>query len=43
MKKQKSPKEKFIQMKMRRMADENRPQKQKLAIAYSYAKEKGLA
>lgn len=41
MKKQ-SEKEKFISRKMHIMANENRPQKQKLAIAYSYAKKKGL-
>lgn len=38
----KTEKDKFIARKMKMMAGENRPQKQKLAIAYSYAKKKGL-
>lgn len=38
----KTAKEKYISMKMKKMANEDRPQKQKLAIAYSYAKKKGL-
>lgn len=41
MKKQ-SEKDKFIAHKMKIMADENRPQKQKIAIAFSYARKKGL-
>jgi hypothetical protein len=41
MKKQ-SAKNKYIAMKMRKMAGEDRPTDQKLAIAYSYAKKKGL-
>lgn len=35
-------KEKFIARKMKAMAGENRPQKQKLAIAYSYATKNGI-
>ena len=42
MKKKQSEKEKFIARKMHIMAGEDRPQKQKLAIAFSYAKKKGL-
>lgn len=38
--KKSSEKDKFIARKMRVMADENRPQKQKLAIAYSYWRKK---
>ncbi len=38
----KNPRQEYIAMKMKKMADENRPIKQKLAIAYSYAKKKGL-
>lgn len=34
----KSEKDKFIANKMRAMKGENRPQKQKVAIAYSYYK-----
>jgi hypothetical protein len=41
MKKKKSEKDKYIARKMHMMAGEDRPQKQKLAIAYSYAKKKG--
>lgn len=36
----KSEKEKFIANKMRAMKGENRPLKQKLAIAFSYLKKK---
>ena len=32
---------KFISDKMEKMKDEDRPQKQKLAIAYSYARKAG--
>jgi len=32
----------FIAAKMHKMQDEDRPQKQKLAIAFSYARKEGL-
>ncbi len=38
----KSKTSKFISKKMSKMADENIPQDQKLAIAYSMAEKKGL-
>jgi len=41
-KNKKTEKEKFISHKMHIMKDEDKPQKQKLAIAFSYAKKKGL-
>lgn len=42
MKKKQTEKEKFIARKMRIMADENRPRDQKIAIALSEARRKGL-
>lgn len=38
----KTPKQKYIEHKMKIMADEKKPLKQKLAIAYSYARKKGM-
>lgn len=38
----KSAKEQFIARKMHAMAGEDKPNKQKVAIAYSYAKRAGL-